>query len=62
MRCTDCKLFGKCRELRKKSKEHFKWSFHNLIAHPLSEVAWLVGFKELSDRIHNNSVPKDDLP
>jgi hypothetical protein len=30
-----------------------------LIAHPLSEIVWLIGFKKLSYKIHDNSVPKD---
>jgi len=60
MKCYNCKLNGICRELRSKSKEHFKWSFHNLIAHPLSEIAYLVGLKKLSDSIHDNSIPKHE--
>jgi hypothetical protein len=57
MKCTDCKLQGLCREMRAKTKNHFRWSFHNLIAHPLSEIVWLLGFKKLSDKIHNKSIP-----
>ena len=59
MRCTNCKLIGKCRDLRKKTKNHFRWSFHNLIAHPLSEIVHLIGFTNLSDKIHNNTIPKE---
>jgi hypothetical protein len=60
MRCDRCKLKGVCRTLRAKSKDHFRWSFHNLIAHPASEIAWLLGFKKLSDEIHDKTVPKHD--
>lgn len=38
-------------------KDHFKWSFHNLIAHPLSEIFWLFGMKKLSNFIHDRSIP-----
>lgn len=58
MRCNTCKLAGKCREIREAGREHFKWSFHNLIGHPLSEVAYLVGLKRLSHWIHNQTIPK----
>lgn len=44
-----------------KLKEHFRWSFHNLIAHPLSEIAFLLGFRELSNRIHDSSIPKHEI-
>ena len=37
----------------------FRWSFHNLIAHPLSEIAHLAGFGRLSDWIHDSTVPED---
>lgn len=40
-----------------KFKTRFLWSFHNLIAHPLSEIAWLVGLVKLSNWIHDASVP-----
>ena len=33
------------------------WTFHNLIAHPLSEVLYLLGFKKLSGRVHDATVP-----
>jgi hypothetical protein len=37
----------------------FKWTFHNVVAHPLSEVLFLVGATDLSKRVHDGSVPKD---
>lgn len=55
--CTSCKLFGVCREFRAKSREHFRWTVHNLFAHPLSEIAWLLGLKRLSNWIHDVSIP-----
>jgi hypothetical protein len=60
MRCSRCKLFGKCREIRRTTKKHFRWSIHNIIGHPLSEIAYLLGFKKLSDKIHDRTIPKID--
>lgn len=56
--CARCSLQGKCRAIRAATREHFRWSIHNLLAHPLSEIAWLVGLRKLSDRIHDASIPK----
>jgi len=61
MKCTNCKLFGKCREIRAATREHFRWSFHNLIAHPLSEIVFLLGFEELSNKIHDKSIPEHEV-
>ena len=33
------------------------WTFHNLIGHPLSEVAHLLGLQKLSNWIHDVTVP-----
>lgn len=60
MRCFNCKLKGICRDIRAKSKEHFKWSFHNLIAHPMSEIVYLLGFEKLSNWVHDASIPEHD--
>ena len=40
----------------------FKWSLHNLIAHPLSELVYLVGlgtspFEQAANWIHDITVP-----
>ena len=40
----------------------FKWTLHNLIAHPLSEVVYLIGlgtapFEKASTWIHDVTVP-----
>ncbi len=61
MKCPNCKLYGKCRQIRAATKEHFKWSIHNLLAHPLSEIAWLFGFEKLSNWLHDKSIPKHDV-
>jgi hypothetical protein len=56
--CNRCSLKGKCRAVRAATREHFRWSLHNLVAHPLSEIAWLMGMKKLSNRLHDASIPK----
>jgi hypothetical protein len=38
-------------------KLYKNWTAHNLISHPLSEVAYLLGFKELSGWIHDVTIP-----
>ena len=58
MRCDRCQLNGLCRKAREVTREHFRWSIHNLLAHPLSEIAYLVGLRKLSDWLHDASVPK----
>ncbi len=35
----------------------FQWTAHNLIAHPLSEILWQVGFEKASDWIHDWTIP-----
>ena len=37
--------------------ERYRWTFHNLVAHPVSEVAYLCGFENLSNKIHDYTVP-----
>lgn len=37
--------------------ERFRWTPHNLIAHPLSEVLWLLGFERASNWMHDATVP-----
>jgi hypothetical protein len=36
----------------------FKWSIHNLIAHPLSELIYLLGFEQTSNWIHDITIPE----
>ena len=38
----------------------YKWTIHNLIAHPLSEICFLLGQESLSQKIHDSTVPDDD--
>ena len=43
----------------------FRWSLHNLIAHPLSEMVYLVGlgtkpFERFSNWIHDVTIPEHE--
>lgn len=38
--------------------ERYRWSLHNLIAHPLSEIFYLVGKESISNEIHDMTIPK----
>lgn len=40
--------------------ERLRWTPHNLIAHPLSEVLFLLGFGELGNRLHDWTIPQHD--
>jgi hypothetical protein len=40
------------------TKVKIKWSLHNLVAHPLSELLHLVGFARASNWIHDATIPE----
>ena len=35
----------------------FRWTLHNLIAHPLSEMAFQLGFTSFDEWIHDATIP-----
>ena len=35
----------------------FQWTLHNCVAHPLSEILFLVGYEDLGNRIHDATIP-----
>jgi len=35
----------------------FKWSLHNILGHPLSEIMHLIGFEQASNWIHDTTMP-----
>ena len=41
-----------------KLPERFRWTIHNVIAHPLSEVLFQVGMEKASDWVHDVSIPQ----
>ena len=38
----------------------FKWSLHNIVAHPISELVYLIGFERAGNWIHDVTVPEHD--
>jgi len=40
-----------------KLPERYRWSVHNLLAHPLSELLFQVGLRRWSDKVHDITVP-----
>lgn len=38
----------------------YKWTIHNLIAHPLMEICYQLGKESLSQKIHDCTVPDDE--
>ena len=38
----------------------FKWTLHNVVAHPLSELVYLIGFEQASNWIHDVTVPEHE--
>jgi len=40
--------------------ERFQWTFHNVVAHPLSEVLFQIGFEDAGNLLHDWSVPQHD--
>lgn len=40
--------------------DRLRWSLHNLVAHPLSEVLFQLGMREWSDKIHDLTVPEHE--
>lgn len=37
--------------------ERWRWTVHNMLGHPLSEAAHILGMNRLSDAIHDGTVP-----
>lgn len=37
--------------------ERFRWTLHNVVAHPLSEVLFQLGFEDAGNRVHDATVP-----
>lgn len=48
------------RKILNRLPERFRWTPHNLIAHPLSEIAHQLGYEQLSVIIHDATVPDGD--
>lgn len=37
-----------------------RWTVHNLVAHPVSELLYLIGLGELGNRLHDWTIPLHD--
>lgn len=37
----------------------FRWTLHNIVSHPLSELAYLLGLRRLSDWLHDITLPPE---
>jgi ethanolamine utilization microcompartment shell protein EutS len=35
----------------------FRWTLHNIVAHPLSEVLFQLGFEDAGNAIHDATIP-----
>lgn len=38
--------------------DRFKWTVHNLLAHPISEVLFQLGFSSTANWVHDITVPQ----
>tara|TARA_B100001059_G_C17785545_1_gene556846 strand:+ start:49 stop:210 length:162 start_codon:yes stop_codon:yes gene_type:complete len=48
------------RKIISKLPDRFKWTIHNVIAHPFSEIAFQLGFEKSSKLIHDNTLPIEE--
>jgi len=39
-------------------KIYKNWTFHNLFAHPIGELLYLLGFEKLSNDLHDGTIPE----
>jgi hypothetical protein len=52
-------MFGpERRSIKQRLVDRFKWAPHNIIAHPVSEILWQLGFIKAGDWVHDVTVPK----
>jgi hypothetical protein len=45
-----------------KARNHFRFTLHNIVAHPLMEILHLLGATNLSKKVHDSTLPKVLLP
>lgn len=53
-------MTGRLNQLLGRLPERWRWTVHNLVAHPLSELLYQVGLGGLGDRLHDATVPQHD--
>ena len=52
------RILSRLPRLLGKLPDRFQWTVHNVLAHPISEVLFQVGFQELSEQVHDLSAPE----
>lgn len=40
--------------------ERWRWTLHNIVAHPVSEVLFQVGARRWSDAVHDLTIPEHE--
>jgi ethanolamine utilization microcompartment shell protein EutS len=45
------------RDLVTRLPPRYRWTLHNLIAHPVSEILYQLGFESASNAVHDGTVP-----
>ena len=45
-------------ELLSRLPKRFRWSLHNLVAHPLSEFLFQIGLCRWSEAVHDLTIPE----
>ena len=35
----------------------FSWTLHNVVAHPIQEILYLIGYEDLGNKIHDVTIP-----
>lgn len=48
-------------KLINKLPKRFQWAPHNLLAHPIMELLHQLGFHNLSEKIHNITIPEEEV-
>lgn len=43
--------------LLSKLPPRFRWTLHNMVAHPVSEVLFQLGFERAGNALHDTTVP-----
>lgn len=41
--------------------DRFKWSIHNIIAHPLMEICFLIGLDKTANLVHDCTIPEKNV-
>jgi hypothetical protein len=49
------------RNMISKLPNKFRWSIHNIFAHPISEILFLIGLDKLSKTIHDQTIPNEEV-